>query len=244
MLKDLQKLAFSPLPLLFTIHLIPQNSGKGSVISLWRSVHVSCSRAVLFVVIALTHTQAASHMLQVESLQILDLDWFSKKKKLNYLLLCWIGNIISKYRGCTGIHQSHFLCYNMQYLIVCLCHSPFTFILIRTSLPSLQCTLTTPEVWGLRSPPITCIWDSCFESSSGHWTISTTTYLIGRCSNKRQLTPQQSQTVEQHTWLQLVIHRSDREHNSLKLVYPCVSLLVIELENSSVILMFYTVKPG
>lgn len=81
MLKDLQKLAFSPLPLLFTIHLIPQNSGKGSVISLWRSVHVSCSRAVLFVVIALTHTQAASHLLQVESLQILDLDCFSKKKK-------------------------------------------------------------------------------------------------------------------------------------------------------------------
>lgn len=160
------------------------------------------------------------------------------------MLLCWIENVISKYRGCTGIHQSHFLCYNMQYLIVCLCHSLFTFILIRTSLPSLQCTLTTPEVWGLRSPPITCIWDSCFESSSGHWTISMTTYLIGRCSNKRQLTPQQSQTVEQHTWLQLVIHRSDREHNSLKLVYPCVSLLGIELENSSVILMFCTVKPS
>lgn len=117
MLKDLQKLAFSPLPLLFTIHVIPQNSGKGSVISLWWSV--SCSRAVLFVVIALTHTQAASHLLQVESLQILDLDWFSKKKKVNYLLLCWIENFISKYRGCTGIHQSHFLCYNMHYFVLC-----------------------------------------------------------------------------------------------------------------------------
>lgn len=91
MLKDLQKLAFSPLPLLFTIHMIPQNSGKGSVISLWRSVHVSCSRAVLFVVIALTHTQAASHMLQVESLQILDLDWFSKKKKKNLIICCCVG---------------------------------------------------------------------------------------------------------------------------------------------------------
>lgn len=90
MLKDLQKLVFSPLPLLFTIHMIPQNSGKGSVISLWRSVHVSCSRAVLFVVIALTHTQAASHMLQVESLQILDLDWFSKKKK-NLIICCCVG---------------------------------------------------------------------------------------------------------------------------------------------------------
>lgn len=158
MLKDPHNCILSPAPLtLFTIHMIPQNSGRGSVISLWWSVHVSCSRAVLFVVIALTHTQAASHMFQVESLQILDLEWFLKKKESQTIICCCVGMII--------LSANTEVVFNLifsfiKYAIFCCVSSSSTLILffkIRASQLSLPCTLTTPEVWGLRSPQITCI---------------------------------------------------------------------------------------